>query len=62
VINSRRWRWAGFVARIGEMRSAYNISVRKHGRITIEWILGKWGGKMWNGFIWLRIGTSGGIL
>jgi len=28
--------------------------------ITLEWILGKQGGKVqWNGHIWLRIGTSG---
>jgi hypothetical protein len=27
-----------------------------------EWILGKQGGKVWTGFIWLRIGTSGGLV
>jgi hypothetical protein len=27
-----------------------------------EWILWKWGGKVWIGCIWLRIGTSGGLL
>jgi hypothetical protein len=32
------------------------------GKIIFEWILGKYGAKMWTGFIWLRIGTSGGIL
>jgi hypothetical protein len=31
-------------------------------RIILEWILGKQGGKVWTGFIWLRIGTSGGLL
>jgi hypothetical protein len=31
------------------------------GRITLEWILGKYGGNLWTGFIWLRIGTSGGL-
>jgi hypothetical protein len=31
-------------------------------RILLEWILGKCGGKVWTGFIWLRIGTSGGLL
>jgi hypothetical protein len=30
--------------------------------IILEWILGKWGGKVLIGFIWLRIGTSGGLL
>jgi hypothetical protein len=29
------------------------------GEDSIEWILGKWGGKLWTGCIWLRIGTSG---
>jgi hypothetical protein len=24
-------------------------------KVILEWILGKWGGKMWIGFIWLRI-------
>jgi hypothetical protein len=32
------------------------------GKIISEWILGKYGGMVWTGFIWLRIGTSGGIL
>jgi hypothetical protein len=27
------------------------------GKIILEWILGKYGTKMWNGCIWLRIGT-----
>jgi hypothetical protein len=31
-------------------------------RIILEWILGKYGGKVWTRYIWLRIGTSGGIL
>jgi hypothetical protein len=29
--------------------------------ITLEWILGKLGGRVWIGCIWLRIGTSGGL-
>jgi hypothetical protein len=29
---------------------------------NIEWMLGKYGGKVWTGCIWLRIGTSGGLL
>jgi hypothetical protein len=32
------------------------------GRIILEWILGKYGGKVWTGFIWLRIATSDGLL
>jgi len=27
-------------------------------KITLEWILGKLGGRVWTGLIWLRIGTS----
>jgi len=32
------------------------------GRVILEWILGKEGGKLWTGFIWLRIEASGGLL
>jgi hypothetical protein len=32
------------------------------GRIISECIIGKQGGKVWTGCIWLRIGTSGGLL
>jgi hypothetical protein len=31
VIKGRRMRWAGHVARMGEVRGAYNILVGKHG-------------------------------
>jgi hypothetical protein len=27
-------------------------------KIVLEWILGKWGGKLWTGYIW----TSGRVL
>jgi len=30
--------------------------------IILERILGKQDGKLWTGCIWLRIGTSGGLL
>jgi hypothetical protein len=72
VIKSRRVRWAGRVAHMGEMRAAYKILVEKpEGRdysedldvdrkIILEWILRKRDGKVWTGCIWLRIGTSGG--
>jgi hypothetical protein len=74
VINSRATRCAGHVAQIGEVRNAYKIVVKKvkgrddledlgiDGKIILERILGKYGGKDWTGFIWLRIGTSGGFL
>jgi hypothetical protein len=32
------------------------------GRIILQRILGKQGGKLWIGCIWLRTGTSGGLL
>jgi hypothetical protein len=32
------------------------------GKIILEWILGKYGGKLWTGFIWLRITISGVLL
>jgi len=53
VIESRKMRWAGHIARMAEMRSAYKNLVRKPewkkrvGRpmrtlgIILEWILGK---------------------
>jgi hypothetical protein len=32
------------------------------GRIILRWILKKHGGRVWNGFVWLRIGTGSGLL
>jgi hypothetical protein len=32
------------------------------GRITLEWMLRKQGEKVWTGFVWLRLGSSGGLL
>jgi hypothetical protein len=32
------------------------------GRIILECIFGKYGGKMWTRCVWLRIGTSSGLL
>jgi hypothetical protein len=69
-----RIRLAGLVARMEEMRNAYKIFVGKYegknhledislgGKILLEWIMGEKCGKVLNGFIWLRIGTSGGLL
>jgi hypothetical protein len=31
-------------------------------KIILQWILGKWGGKVCTGCIWLRIGTSSWLL
>jgi hypothetical protein len=30
-------------------------------RIILKWILKKYDGILWTGFIWLGIGTSGGL-
>jgi hypothetical protein len=74
MIKSRRMRWAGHVASMGEMRNVYKILVGKpegksHSeelsvdrKITLECILGKQGEKVWTGFIWHRIGINGGLL
>jgi hypothetical protein len=74
VINSRRMRWAGHVARMGEGRGAYRILVgRPEGRrplgrprrrwednIKMDLLEMGWGA--WTGLIWLRIVKVGGLL
>jgi hypothetical protein len=50
---------------MGEMRSEYKILVlNPEGTVRnlLKWISSKQGGKMWSGFIWLRIGASGKLL
>jgi hypothetical protein len=32
------------------------------GEMILEWLLEKYGRRMWTGCIWFRIGTSGGML
>jgi hypothetical protein len=41
------------------MRRDHSEDLGADGRIILEWILGKWGGKVWNRRIWLEIGISG---
>ena len=72
VTKSRRMRWAGHVARIGEDRGAYRVLVgtpegkRPLGRHRRRWVdnirmdLRDVG--MWTGLGWPRIGTGGGRL
>jgi hypothetical protein len=64
-------RWERHIAEKGsrEMHTKFwseNLNGRDNsedlGRITLEWILGKYGGKVWTGFIWLRIGNGGRLL
>jgi hypothetical protein len=74
VIKARRMRWAGHVARMGEVRGIYNILVgrlegrrplgrpRRRWEDNIKMDLKERGLGMWIGFIWLRIGTGGGLL
>ena len=74
VIKSRRMRWVGHVARMGERRGVYRVLVGKSegkrqlegtgidGRIILRWIFRMWGVGVWTGFIWLRIETGDGHL
>ena len=72
VVKSRRMRWAGHVARMGEGCTEFwwgNVRERDHlgdpdadGRIILRWIFRKWAGVVRTGWSWLRIGTGGGHL
>jgi hypothetical protein len=76
IIKSRKIRWVGHVAQMGEKRNTCTILVgnpegkRQLGRPRRRWVdnikmdLREIGcdGVEWIGLIWLRIGTSGGLL
>jgi hypothetical protein len=54
---------------MGKMRNVETILVVKPeedlgigGRTILKRILKKYSGRVWTGFIWLRIGTGGGLL
>jgi hypothetical protein len=64
MIKSRRMRWTGHVACMGEKRNAYSVQVGKSqkerdhyedlyvgGRIILKWISEKQGGVVWTGLI-----------
>ena len=67
VIKSRKMRWAGYVARMGEERGVYRVLVgksegRSHrgnlgldGWIILGWISRRWDVGIWTGFDWPRI-------
>jgi len=74
VIKSRRMRWAGNVARMGEERGVYRVLRgkpvgRNHwgnlgvgGWIILGWICRRWDVGIWTGLGWPRIETDGGRL
>ena len=74
VIKSRKMRWAGHVARMGEERVAYRVLVGKpegknrwgdlgvDGWIMLGWICRRWVAGMGTGLGQPRIGTGGGSL
>ena len=78
VIKSRRMRWAGHVARMGEERGVYRVLVGKpegrrppgrplgdlgvDGLIILGRISRRWDLGIWNGLGWPRIETGGGRL
>jgi len=71
AVKSRRMRWAGHVARMGEGRGVDRVLVgkpegkrplgkpRRRWRIILRWIFSKWEGVVRTGWSWLRIGTGG---
>jgi hypothetical protein len=68
MIKSRRMRWAGHVAQIGEKRNSYRILVGKPegkrplGKPRRRWVDNIKIDLRETVSIWLRIGTSGGLL
>jgi hypothetical protein len=73
-VRSRRMRWAGHVARMGEDKKVYKVLVgkpegRDHledqgvgGKMGSEWILGRLAWGVWIGSSWLGTGTGGELL
>ena len=74
VVKSKRMRWAGHVARMGEGKGVHRVLVvkpegkRPLGRLRRRWEdnikmdLQEVGGFLRTGWSWLRIGTGGGHL
>jgi len=74
VIKSRRMRWAGHVARMGEERGVYRVllgkpegrnqwgDLRIDGWIILGWISRRWDVGIWTGLGWPGIETGGGRL
>jgi hypothetical protein len=70
VKKSRRMRWAGHVARMGERRGIYRVLLGKpegqrllgRPRHILRWIFRKCDVEVWTGSSWLSTGTGGGPL
>jgi hypothetical protein len=72
VVKSRKMRWAGHVARMGQERGVHRVLVGKpegkrplgdpdvDGRIILRWMFRQLEGVVGTGWSWLRIGTGGG--
>jgi hypothetical protein len=56
VINNTKF----WLENLKEINNSEELSVDR--KIILEWIFGKWDGKVWIGCIWLRTGTGGDIL
>ena len=69
MIKSRRMRWAGHVAGMGEEKGVYRVLLGDHcgdlgvdGWIILGWISRRWDVGIWTGLGWPRIETAGGRL
>jgi len=74
VIKSQQKTWAGHLARTGDRISTYRNLVGnseeksnleelgEDGRIILKWVIKKCARETWTGLIWLRTGTSSGLL
>jgi hypothetical protein len=74
VVKSRRIRWAGHVARMGEESGVHRVLVgkpegkrplgrpRRRWGIILRWIFSKWEWVVGTGWSWLGIGICGGHL
>jgi hypothetical protein len=74
IIRTKKMRWAVHVVRMWQKRNACRILVGEpEGKRPLrrsrcrwvdntKWILEKQDGIVWIGLIWLRVGTSGGLL
>jgi hypothetical protein len=71
MMNKLRIRWAGHVAHMGQKKNVCRITVGKpkrkrpldvDGRVILRWIAERYGGVVWAGLIWLRIGMGVGFL